>query len=310
MDYIMEAEMLNYESQIDILKEVAYNSSIDEYSITEGFSIKKAWDAFVKWVKEKVGPIIRAMVNWCKKTINFEDKKDKEAKKNIDFISKHQDQIKNIHVDDNTEKIYFCTFNKSKDNPVLNILVENDINSLKLPLMELKKDSFIFTTITGLTDEKFNEYKEKHIKNQEELDKLKMDSVEDCFCKEAINSKLLTTYPFYIEESIRRVIVDKDNIKASEGILSDINDTYYSIQKVVNDFDKKCGDFQDSKIKNAITYGNMLVKETIDMGTITRTCIEIYKKDKEYQYLFLMQVKILMKDALDRGESVNIPNFS
>ena len=81
MDYIMEAELLNYETQINMLKEAAYNSYVDESLLTEEFSIKKAWDAFVKWIKEKVGPVIKAMFNWCKKTINFEKKKIKKQKK-------------------------------------------------------------------------------------------------------------------------------------------------------------------------------------------------------------------------------------
>lgn len=97
MDYIMEAELLNYETQINMLKEAAYNSYVDESLLTEEFSIKKAWDAFVKWIKEKVGPVIKAMFNWCKKTINFEKKKDKEAKEDVDFILKYQNQMRNAY---------------------------------------------------------------------------------------------------------------------------------------------------------------------------------------------------------------------
>lgn len=41
MDYIMEAELLNYETQINMLKEAAYNSYVDESLLTEEFSIKK-----------------------------------------------------------------------------------------------------------------------------------------------------------------------------------------------------------------------------------------------------------------------------
>lgn len=38
--------------------------------------------------------------------------------------------------------------------------------------------------------------------------------------------------------------------------------------------------------------------------------MELYKKDKDYQYMFLKQVKALMKEALDRGESVAVPDFA
>lgn len=54
----------------------------------------------------------------------------------------------------------------------------------------------------------------------------------------------------------------------------------------------------------------MVVKEIIDMGTVIRTCIQLYKKDKDHQYMFLKQVKALMKEALDRGEAVGVPDFA
>ena len=63
--------------------------------------------------------------------------------------------------------------------------------------------------------------------------------------------------------------------------------------------DKKYGGSPDEGVKNTIAYGNMVVKEIIDMGTVIRTCIQLYKKDKDHQYMFLKQVKALMKEALD-----------
>lgn len=313
MDYIMEAEMLNYETQINMLKEAAYNSRIDESLLTEAFSIKKAWDAFVKWFKEKVGPIIRKLFGWGKEVVASEEKKDKKAKEDIDFILKYQNQMKNAYAGNAIEKKKICFYSLdegSDDMPIVDIIVKNNLTPLSIHIAALNKRQFTFRTIFGMSDEVFKKEKEDHIKNQEEIDKLKLDSIEKCFRKRELDDNWLTEDSFWLRESMERIVKDKDGIKNSEKNLGMINDMYYSMQKDVNDFDKKYGNTEDNRIKNVIAYGNMIIKEIIDLGTITKTCIELYKKDKDYQYIFLKQVKALMKEALDRGESVEVPNFA
>ncbi len=311
MDYIMEAELLNYETQINMLKEAAYNSYIDESLITEEFSIKKAWDSFVKWLKEKVGPIIKKLFNWGKEVVSSEEKKDEKAKEDIDFILKYQNQMKNAYAGNAIEKKKICMYalDMNSEEPVVDIVVTNDTSPIDVHIFGLKRSSFILKTILGMSNEKFEEEKKEHMKKQEEINKLKINDIEKCFYKKEIRDDWLISDAYYITNSMKRIVEDKNGIKDAEKNLSAINDIYYSMQKEVNDFDKKYGGSPDEGVKNTIAYGNMVVKEIIDMGTVIRTCIQLYKKDKDHQYMFLKQVKALMKEALDRGEAVGVPDF-
>lgn len=312
MDYIMEAEMLNYETQINMLKEAAYSSCVDESLLTEEFSIKKAWDAFVKWVKEKVGPVIKAMFNWCKKTINFEKKKDAQAKEDVDFILKYQNQMRNAYAGNfiGKKKIIYYSIDTLSDEKMENLFDRDMVMQLSIIGKKLEKSVFVLKTITGITDEELKDKKEKYLKNQEKLNKLKIDNIENCFKKTELDDYFLIKDPTFISLSIKGISLDKECIKNCETNINDINDLYYSTQKIVSEFDRNFRDFQDNQIRNVITYGNMLIKETIDLGTINKTCMELYKKDKDYQYMFLKQIKALMKEALDRGESVEVPSFA
>lgn len=312
MDYIMEAELLNYEMQINMLKEAAYNSYVDESLLTEEFSIKKAWDAFVKWIKEKVGPVIKAMFNWCKKTINFEKKKDKEAKEDVDFILKYQNQMRNAYAGNfiGKKKIIYYSIDSLSNENLSDLFIEKSLMPLKIYLQDLKKMSFMFNSIKGMTDEELKKKKEEYSKHQEEMNKLKIDNIENCFRKVELDDSFLLKDTSFIELSIDRISADKDGIESCESNICDINNVYYSTQKIVSELDRNLGEFQDNQIRNVITWGNMLIKESIDLGAINKTCMELYKKDKDYQYMFLKQVKALMKEALDRGESVAVPDFA
>lgn len=312
MDYIMEAEMLNYETQINMLKEAAYNSYVDESLFTEEFSIKKAWDAFVKWIKEKVGPVIKAMFNWCKKTINFEKKKDKEAKEDVDFILKYQNQMRNAYAGNfiGKKKIIYYSIDTLSNRNLADLFNKDTVMPLSIYSQKLKKLTFMLKSITGITDEELKKKKEEYMKDQEELDKLKIDNIENCFRKSELDDSFLIKDSSFISISIENISLDKRYIENCEDNINDINDVYYSTQKIVSEYDRNLGEFQDNQIRNAITWGNMLIKECIDLGAINKTCMELYKKDKDYQYMFLKQVKALMKEALDRGESVEVPSFA
>lgn len=311
MDYIMEAELLNYETQINMLKEAAYSTRIDESLITEGFSIKKAWDSFVKWLKEKIGPVVKAMFNWCKKTLGFEKKKDKEMKEDVDFILKYQNQMKNAYAGNfiGKKKIMFYHTDTSSNEKLEKLFDKGTAVILNVYMQKLKKLSFLLKSIAGMTDEELKKKKEEYLKDQEELNELKIDDIESCFKKIEIDDSFLIKDSTYIRLSLETISIDKKLIESCETNINDINDVYYSTQKIVSELDKNLGKLQDDQIKNAITYGNMLIKETIDLGAINKTCMEIYKKEKDYQYMFLKQVKALMKEALDRGEAVEVPDF-
>ena len=248
------------------------------------------------------------MLNWCKKTLNFEKKKDKEMKEDIDFILKYQNQMKNAYVGNfiGKKKIMFCHTDTSSNEKLFD---KGTAVILNVYMQKLKKLTFMLKSITGITDEELKEKKEEYLKDQEELDELKIDDIDSCFSKNEIDDSFLIKDSTYIRLSLETISIDKKLIENCETNINDINDVYYSTQKIVSELDKNLGKFQDDQIKNAITYGNMLIKETIDLGTINKTCMEIYKKEKDYQYMFLKQVKALMKEALDRGEAVEIPDF-
>ena len=197
----------------------------------------------------------------------------------------------------------------NSEEPVVDIVVTNDTSPIDVHIFGLKRSSFILKTILGMSNEKFEEEKKEHMKKQEEINKLKINDIEKCFYKKEIRDDWLISDAYYITNSMKRIVEDKNGIKDAEKNLSAINDIYYSMQKEVNDFDKKYGGSPDEGVKNTIAYGNMVVKEIIDMGTVIRTCIQLYKKDKDHQYMFLKQVKALMKEALDRGEAVGVPDF-
>lgn len=76
------------------------------------------------------------------------------------------------------------------------------------------------------------------MKKQEEINKLKINDIEKCFYKKEIRDDWLISDAYYITNSMKRIVEDKNGIKDAEKNLSAINDIYYSMQKEVNDFDK------------------------------------------------------------------------
>ena len=93
MNYLLEADLLDYQTQLNMLEENARSCQMD-ISVLNEASIKEAWSKFIKWVKEKVGPLIKALVDWGKKIFGLEKKKDEAMKDDIDFILKYQSQMK------------------------------------------------------------------------------------------------------------------------------------------------------------------------------------------------------------------------
>ena len=269
-------------------------------------------DTYYKAKAEEIQAAQKAAAGAAEETGSDEEEKDNEAKDYLDFILKYQNQMRNAYAGNfiGKKKIIYYSIDSLSNENLSDLFIKKSFMPLKIYLQDLKKMTFMFISIKGMTDEELKKKKEEYSKHQEEMNKLKIDNIENCFRKVELDDSFLLKDTSFIELSIDRISTDKDGIESCESNICDINNVYYSTQKIVSELDRNLGEFQDNQIRNAITWGNMLIKESIDLGAINKTCMELYKKDKDYQYMFLKQVKALMKEALDRGESVAVPEFA
>lgn len=309
MNYLLEADLLDYQTQLNMLEENARSCQMD-ISVLNEASIKEAWSKFIKWVKEKVGPLIKALVDWGKKIFGLEKKKDEAMKDDIDFILKYQSQMKYAGNAIEKKKLTRYILNINGNDKVLKIIEMVNFTPLNIYIKALQKKALIIYNETGMPNDKFQKEKKEFEENQREIDELKIDSINDCFRSREFNKDEYAMNASYIRLALRRINSDNEGIDKGNEYLNQVNDVYYSIQKTVNAIDKSIAEYEDATMANVLTFGNMLVKQCIDLGTIIRTYIQLFEKDKEYQYAFLRQVKVLMKAALDRGESVEVPNFA
>ena len=309
MNYLLEADLLDYQTQLNMLEENARSCQMD-ISVLNEASIKEAWSKFIKWVKEKVGPLIKALVDWGKKIFGLEKKKDEAMKDDIDFILKYQSQMKYAGNAIEKKKLTRYILNINGNDKVLKIIEMVNFTPLNIYIKALQKKALIIYNETGMPNDKFQKEKKEFEENQREIDELKIDSINDCFRSREFNKDEYAMNASYIRLALRRINSDNEGIDKGNEYLNQVNDVYYSIQKTVNAIDKSIAGYEDATIANVLAFGNMLVKQCIDLGTIIRTYIQLFEKDKEYQYAFLRQVKVLMKAALDRGESVEVPNFA
>lgn len=309
MNYLLEADLLDYQTQLNMLEENARSCQMD-ISVLNEASIKEAWSKFIKWVKEKVGPLIKSLVDWGKKIFGLEKKKDEAMKDDIDFILKYQSQMKYAGNAIEKKKLTRYILNINGNDKVLKIIEMVNFTPLNIYIKALQKKALIIYNETGMPNDKFQKEKKEFEENQREIDELKIDNINDCFRSREFNKDEYAMNASYIRLALRRINSDNEGIDKGNKYLNQVNDVYYSIQKTVNAIDKSIAGYEDATIANVLAFGNMLVKQCIDLGTIIRTYIQLFEKDKEYQYAFLRQVKVLMKAALDRGESVEVPNFA
>lgn len=309
MNYLLEADLLDYQTQLNMLEENAKSCQID-ISVLNEASIKEAWNRFMKWLKEKVGPLFKALIEWGKKVFGLEKKKDKAMEEDVEFILKYQSQMKYAGNAIEKKKLTRYTLNIIGNDKVVEIITNVNLGPLQINVKALQKKVLIICSAVGMPDDKFKEQKEKFEEQQKKIDELKIDNINDCFkCREFDKDEYAMSASC-IKLALSIISSDKEGINKGNQFLNQVNDVYYSIQKTVNDIDKSIAGYEDHNMANALAFGNMLVKGCIDLGTITRSYIQLYQKEKDYQYAFLRQVKVLMKEALDRGESVEVPNFA
>lgn len=309
MNYLLEADLLDYQTQLNMLEENARSCQMD-ISVLNEASIKEAWSKFIKWVKEKVGPLIKSLVDWGKKIFGLEKKKDEAMKDDIDFILKYQSQMKYAGNAIEKKKLTRYILNINGNDKVLKIIEMVNFTPLNIYIKALQKKALIIYNETGMPNDKFQKEKKEFEENQREIDELKIDNINDCFRSREFNKDEYAMNASYIRLALRRINSDNEGIDKGNKYLNQVNDVYYSIQKTVNAIDKSIAGYEDATIANVLAFGNMLVKQCIDLGTIIRTYIQLFEKDKEYQYAFLRQVKVLMKAAIDRVEAVEVPDFA